>query len=46
MREFVRQHKYERCHETIWNVTPADVYYARRDAILGRREEAKGEKLG
>jgi transposase InsO family protein len=41
MAEFIEYYNHRRYHEGIGNVAPADVYYARREEILRRREEQK-----
>jgi RNA-directed DNA polymerase len=43
--EFIEFYKYQRYHEGIGNVTPADVYHGRREEILKRRKEQKLETL-
>jgi hypothetical protein len=37
MADFIRFYNYERYHEGISNITPADVYHGRREAMLRRR---------
>jgi RNA-directed DNA polymerase len=45
MAEFIEFYNQRRYHEGIGNVTPADVYYGRREEILKRREEQKQQTL-
>jgi len=43
--EFIEYYNQRRYHEGVGNVTPADVYYGRREEILKRREEQKQQTL-
>ncbi len=45
MVEFIDFYKHRRYHEGIGNVTPADVYYGRREEILRRREVQKQQTI-
>jgi len=45
IRRFVDYYNHERYHESLDNVTPADVYYGRDSEILKRREQIKQETL-
>ena len=38
---FVERYNYHRYHESIANLTPADVYFGREHAIIKRRREIK-----
>ena len=41
LHRFVSHCNHERYHESLDNLTPADVYYGRREAILSQREQIK-----
>ena len=43
--EFVDYYNHERYHESLNNLTPADVYYGRGQTILNRRERTKLKTL-
>ena len=45
IREFVIYYNNERYHESLDNVTPADVYNGRRNDILDRRSMIKSRTL-
>ena len=42
---FIEHYNHHRYHESIGNLTPADVYLARADAILERRKEIKARTI-
>tara|TARA_B100000212_G_C26954515_1_gene355792 strand:- start:44 stop:514 length:471 start_codon:yes stop_codon:yes gene_type:complete len=41
LRGFVHYYNYDRYHESIDNLTPADVYYGRAEAIVSQRKRIK-----
>ena len=41
LRQFVHYYNHQRYHESLNNLTPADVYYGRGDAILRERKRIK-----
>ena len=43
--EFVAYYNHERYHESLKNLTPADVYYGRGQSVLDRREKIKLKTL-
>ncbi len=45
IRQFVDYYNHERHHESLKNLTPADVYHGRGSEILDRREKIKLETL-
>jgi hypothetical protein len=45
LKEFVRYYNYERCHESIKNLTPSEVYYGTGNRKLKLREMTKNRTL-
>ena len=43
--EFVAYYNHERYHDSLINVTPADMYYGRQEQILKQREIIKKKSL-
>ena len=43
--KFVNDYNHERYHESLDNLTPADVYYGQGQTILNRRERIKLQTL-
>jgi transposase InsO family protein len=42
---FVEYYNQERYHESLNNLTPADIYFGRRKEVLSRREKIKEETI-
>ena len=42
LRDFVSYYNNARYHESLDNVTPADVYFGRQHAVLSERDKIKG----
>ena len=45
IRSFVEQYNHHRYHESLNNLTPADVYFGRAKEVLNRREKIKRDTL-
>ena len=45
LEEFVNRYNNERYHESLKNLTPADVYFGRADEVLKIRQQIKSETL-
>jgi hypothetical protein len=45
MEQFVNYYNFERYHESLQNLTPAEVYYGRGDRKLKQRERIKNQTL-
>jgi hypothetical protein len=43
--KFVNYYNHQRYHESLNNVTPADVYYGKKEQILRRRERIKKQNM-
>ena len=43
--EFVQFYNYERFHESLDNLTPADIYYGRKEEKLNQREKIKKQTM-
>ena len=45
LENFVNYYNHKRYHESLDNVTPADVYWGKKDQILRRRERIKNQNM-
>lgn len=45
MEEFVKYYNFERYHESLQNLTPAEVYYGRGESKLKQRKRIKNKTL-
>ena len=45
LENFVNYYNHQRYHESLDNVTPADVYFGKREKILQRREKIKAQNM-
>jgi len=45
LEKFVNYYNHQRYHESLDNVTPADVYFGKREKILQRREKIKTQNM-
>ena len=45
MREFVQYYNYKRYHESLKNVTPAEVYFVTAERKLRKRKQTKNRTL-
>ncbi len=43
--DFVEHDNHTRYHESLWNLTPADVYFGRGQAILSQRRTTKEKTM-
>ena len=45
LEEFVNRYNNERYHESLKNLTPADVYFGRSEQILEKRRQIKSDSI-